>query len=182
MGRNMGKRSNFERINKDKYDTIDPRAVPPLIPHVEGINYVEPCAGKGCLIDQLAQHGLKCTAAYDIEPESFGIEEKDALTITHVEHQIITNPPWDRKLLHPMITHFITLGVDVWLLFDASWAYTEQAVPYLKNCHKIVVVPRLQWFRKTDSSAQDDCAWYLFKPYRNTDGGPIFINERGKKK
>lgn len=175
----MGRRSNFERIDKDKYDTVDPRAVPPLLPHLQGGIFIEPCAGKGCLIDQLLRHGLTCIYACDTDPDGLGIDEKDALTLTDIKHQIITNPPWKRKLLHALIEHFITLNVDVWLLFDAGWAYTEQAAPFMKFCHKIVVVPRLQWFLDTEHDAQDDCAWYLFKNYHNTDGGPLFINERG---
>lgn len=177
----MGRRSNFTRLDKDKYGTVDPRAVPPLLSHLTSDDFVEPCAGKGRLMDQLMRHGLNCVAALDIAPEGFAIEQKDALTLTSVPAQIITNPPWKRKLLHPLIEHFITLNVDVWLLFDAAWAYTEQAAPYLKNCHKIVVVPRLQWFLGTEFDAQDDCAWYLFRSYKNPDGGPILVNERGRK-
>lgn len=173
----MGRRSNFDRIPKDKYDTVDPRAVPPLLKHLVGGKFVEPCAGKGMLMDMLMRHGLTCIAASDIAPEGFGIEEKDALAITSVGAQIITNPPWTRKILHAMIEHFRSLGVDVWLLFDAAWAYTEQAAPYLKFCHKIITVPRLQWFPGTEFDAQDDCAWYLFRP---TEADTIFINERGK--
>ncbi len=178
----MGKRSSFERIEKDKYDTVDPRAVPPLLFHLEGKTFVEPCAGKGFLMDQLTRHGLKCLGASDIEPDGFAIEQKDALTIETVPAQIITNPPWKRKWLHPLINHFITLDVDVWLLFDAAWAYTEQAAPFMPHCHKIVVVPRLNWFPGTEFDAQDDCAWYLFRSYHNPDGGPIFVNERGQKR
>ncbi len=175
----MGRRSNFERIDKDKYDTVDPRAVPPLLRHLEGKEFIEPCAGKGFLIDQLRRNGLTCQYACDSHPDGLGIDTKDALTLTGIKHQIITNPPWKRKLLHALIEHFITLDVDVWLLFDAGWAFTEQAAPFLRYCHKIITVPRLQWFPGTNFDAQDDCAWYLFRSYKNPDGGPIFINERG---
>ena len=175
----MGRRSKFERIDKDKYNTIDPRAVPPLLPHLIGGTYIEPCAGKGCLMDQLTRHGLTCAYACDIAPEGFGIEHRDALTITQSDHMIITNPPWKREKMHKLIEHFLTLGVDVWLLFDASWAFSEQAVPYLKFCHKMIAMPRLQWFRNTEHSAQDDCAWYLFRP---NEGATVFINERERKR
>lgn len=177
----MGRRSDFPRIDKDKYDTVDPRAVPPLLSHLSSDDFVEPCAGKGRLMDQLMRHGLNCVAALDIAPEGFAIETQDALTLKSVPAQIITNPPWKRKILHALIQHFITLNVDVWLLFDAAWAYTEQAAPHLKNCHKIVVVPRLQWFPDTQFDAQDDCAWYLFKGEAAPNGGPILINERSRK-
>lgn len=53
----MGRRSNFVRIPKDKYDTVDPRAVPPLLKRLVGGKFVEPCAGKGMLMDMLMRHG-----------------------------------------------------------------------------------------------------------------------------
>ncbi len=172
----MGRRSNFERIDKDKYNTVDPRAVPPLIPHLLNGMFVEPCAGKGCLVDMLTRHGLTCVYAADSHPDGFGIDEKNALTLTGIKHQIITNPPWNRKMLHALIAHFITLGVDVWLLFDAGWMFTKQSSPFLKYCHKIITVPRLQWFPGTEHQAIEDCCWYLFRP---TVGETVFINERG---
>lgn len=102
----MGRRSNFVRIEKDKYDTVDPRAVPPLLGHLIGNEFIEPCAGKGFLIDQLMRNGLTCVSASDIAPDGFAIAQQDALTITEAKAQIITNPPWKRKWLHPMIEHF----------------------------------------------------------------------------
>lgn len=174
----MGRRSDFVRIDKDKYNTTDKRAVPPLLKHLNSTTYIELCAGKGDLIDLLTRNGLTCVYACDKYPDDEMVIERDALTIKEAKYQIISNPPWKRKLLHPLIKHFITLGVDVWLLFDAGWLFTEQAAPYLKYCHKVIAVPRLQWFPGTEHDAQDDCAWYLFKSELAPNGGPIFINER----
>src|SRR5690349_10187794 len=54
----MGKRSNFARIDRDAYQTIDPRAVDKLIPHLRGIRtFAEPCAGEGYLVGQLQAAG-----------------------------------------------------------------------------------------------------------------------------
>ena len=39
---------------------------------------------------------------------------------------IITNPPWDTKILHPMIEHFRSQNTT-WLLFDADWMHTKQS-------------------------------------------------------
>lgn len=171
----MGRRSNFDRIDKDKYNTVDPRAVLSLLPHLDQKTFIEPCAGKGCLIDHLSRKGLICSYACDIAPEGYGIDQKDALTLVHADHMIITNPPWERKKMHCLIKHFLTLNVDTWLLFDASWAFSKQSAFYLKFCHKIIAVSRLKWFLNTKHSAQDDCAWYLFRP---TVGQTVFINER----
>lgn len=56
----MGKRSSFERIERDFYPTPY-KAVPPLIPHLRGvIKFAEPCCGNGALIRHLERHGLRC--------------------------------------------------------------------------------------------------------------------------
>jgi hypothetical protein len=38
----------------------------------------------------------------------------------------ITNPPWDRKVLHPLIEHLSSIA-PTWLLFDADWMHTKQS-------------------------------------------------------
>lgn len=162
----MGKRSDFKRIGKDKYMTFDSRAVKPLLPHIQHIDrYIEPCAGDGSLIDNLAKHrpGMVCDSAYDIEPGREGIGERDALALGELYKPIITNPPWDRKILHPMIEHFITISPECWLLFDSDWAYTKQSAPYIKHCSHIVAVGRLIWIPGTKMTGKDNVSWYQFE-------------------
>lgn len=154
----MGKRSEFERIEKDFYRTIDPRAVLPLLPFIEGNTYVEPCCGEGDLINMLNPRAI-CLGFSDIETG------KDALTIDELycgnADMIITNPPWSRKLLHSMILHFCKLR-PTWLLFDADWAHTKQSSELMKYCTDIVSVGRLIWIEGTKTSGKDNCAWYRF--------------------
>ena len=163
----MGKRSDFKRIERDYYRTIDPKAVQALKHYIEpGKSFVEPCAGDGILTDQLTDvMKLLCVAEYDIEPQNERINKLDALTIDEkhviVADLIITNPVWDRKLLHPMIEKFASLR-PTWLLFDAGWAFTRQARPYLKYCVEIVNIGRLRWIPDTTMSGKDDCVWYHF--------------------
>jgi hypothetical protein len=73
---------------------------------------------------------------------------------------IITNPPWNRKILHPMIDFFTSKRVKTWLLFDADWMHTKQSIPYMSMCEKIVSVGRIKWFG--NMTGKDNCAWYLF--------------------
>ena len=63
----MGKRSNFERRDKDKYYT--PRAaVEPLLPHLKpNSTFFEPCAGNGALIEHLEGAGHTCKYACDVQ-------------------------------------------------------------------------------------------------------------------
>lgn len=165
----MGKRSNFERVERDYYPTPI-EAVYPLIPHLNKTTFYEPCVGDGRLISHLESEGLKCNGHSDIEPLCDSII-KNALTITENDvincEYIITNPPWDRKILHSMILHFISLK-PTYLLFDANWAYTKQAVPFMKYCNKIITVGRIKWIEGSLMAGKDDCCWYLFDKNNTT--------------
>lgn len=164
----MGKRSNFKRIKRDLYPTTDPAAVIPLLPFLEqGLAYAEICAGGGALIKLLDSYrpDLRCAYACDIKPTAAAIEKKNALHVTPADlagaKVIITNPPWDRDLLHQLIPHFTRLA-PTWLLFDADWMHTVQSVPHMPYCRRIVSVGRVRWFQETETSGKDNCAWYQF--------------------
>jgi hypothetical protein len=167
----MGKRSNFERKDRDAYQTIDPRAVDRLVPHLRGIRtFAEPCAGDGYLVGDLQRHGLICTYEGDI---TSGL---DALVHPFDEDAsfdaIITNPPWKRPILHLMIARFMQIA-PTWLLLDASWAHTKQSGPFIDQCSHIVSVGRLRWEPGTTMTGKDDSAWYRF--HSQHVGGPRFI-------
>lgn len=154
----MAKRSNFERVEKDYYPTIDPRAAKALHPFIEGLKYVEPCYGQGHLVKLIGETAA-CVNHSDIDT---GI---DALKIDGDYVQgadvIITNPPWSRNILHPMIIHFSSLR-PTWLLFDADWMHTQQSSELMKLCTDVVSVGRLIWIEGTKTSGKDNCAWYRF--------------------
>ena len=159
----MGKRSNFERVERDFYPT-PPEAVTPLLPHVEYVTmFSEPCAGDGSLIRALEIHGLSCIEAIDIEPRTEIATRADALDWwpDNSSDFIITNPPWERKVLHEMIIHFSSYR-PTWLLFDADWIHTRQAIPYLPRLRKVVSVGRVKWIKDSPHTGKDNCAWHLF--------------------
>lgn len=159
----MGKRSDFPRRKNDLYTTFDPRAVAALSPHLApGTRFVEPCAGAGDLIDQLVAAGHRCLAAWDIEPKRRDIFEADALKRKCLSGAMyITNPPWTRVLLHALIVH-LSDQAPTWLLFDADWAHTKQAAPYMSRLRKVVSVGRLKWIPGSEHDGKDNCAWHLF--------------------
>lgn len=162
----MGKRSNFERVERDFYPT-PLAAVLPLLPHIPyGSAFNEPCAGDGALVDHLEDNGMSCLVACDVDPKRNDIICKDALCPTgmienHSADYIITNPPWDRKILHPMIAHFSALK-PTWLLFDADWMHTKQSAPFMPYLRKVVSVGRVKWIPDSKMTGKDNCAWYLF--------------------
>ena len=164
----MGKRSDFKRVERDYYPTPI-AAVEPLIPHLPySFNYVEPCAGDGRLVSHINKltSGLgRCLHASDLEPRDPSVHKFDALRISFTYSTrldcCITNPPWDRKVLHPLIDHWLEI-CPTWLLFDADWMHTKQSVTYMSYCTKVVSVGRVKWIEDSKNTGKDNCCWYLF--------------------
>ena len=122
--------------------------------------YCEPCAGTLRMAKVLGMP----KEAYDIKIRTPLVRKLDALELEEKHVQgcdfIITNPPWTREILHPLIERFAQLR-PTWLLFDADWAYTKQANPYLRYCSTIVAVGRVSWM-ENGTSGLDNAAWYRF--------------------
>jgi hypothetical protein len=181
----MGKRSNFERVEHDQYDT-PARAVWPLLAHLEpGVTYAEPCAGRGDLIRHLAEDDFKCGYASDVAPRNrlspMQIKKRpfQKVTASHLRNcdMIITNPPWTREILHPLIEHFLTLK-PCWLLYDADWMHNGDPVPrLLKRCSKIVAVGRVKWIAGSQGAGKENCAWFHF-PTHHFDGPHFYGRKR----
>jgi hypothetical protein len=105
--------------------------------------------------------GHVCVKAWDIEPRDPGVNYGDAQKVLTFGHMTITNPPWTRSILHPLIV-FLSDQAPTWLLFDADWSHTRQAVPYLPRLRKIVSVGRVKWIPDSPFTGKDNCAWHLF--------------------
>ena len=184
----MSKRSQsegfqeFERRPRDFYQTPLEGVMPLLVHLPHRATFIEPCAGDGRLVRHLGRYGHRCLYACDILPQPSGsvkIAQRDILQppLLPDDHQplpqadyIITNPPWSRELLHPMIDVF-RRQAPTWLLFDAGWMFTGQAKPYLAFCDLIVNVGRLSWMGNGVSGV-DDCCWYRFNDRKSR---PVFI-------
>ncbi|WWT39633.1 putative adenine-specific methylase [Microcystis phage Mel-JY03] len=173
----MGKRSTFERLPRDFYPT-PAEAVAPLLPHLQpATTFFEPCAGDGALVRHLEAAGHICALASDIEPQADWIEQRCALTGTLLPMRVwkpvfITNPPWDRRILHPIIDRLSRFAPTL-LLFDSDWVHTLQAAPYQPYLAKIVSVGRVRWIPGTAMTGKDNCAWHLFD--RWSDGPTKFF-------
>lgn len=185
----MSKRTHtFKRRKQDRYFT-PPEAVVPLLSHLGDVtSYSEPCHGEGHLSDALfGLSGLKCDWASDFDEETgeFDATKCNYLPILNGASHFITNSPWTRELLHPIIEN-LSNQLPTWLLFDADWKYTVQkslakrigckTVPQLlERCVKIVAVGRVSWMQNGTSSL-DNCAWYLFD--KNFTGQTEFYGRR----
>ena len=160
----MGKRSNYNRLLRDSYDTPYKAAIPLLQHLTSHTEFIEPCAGKNALVNHLQKHGHKCIYASDIYPRDKKIENHCVFKRPfHPLGMIITNPPWDRKILHPFIGKIIAENRTAWLLFDADWCHTKQSIPFMPYIASIISVGRVKWIEGSQHSGKDNCAWYQVK-------------------
>lgn len=179
----MGKRSDFERVDRDFYPT--PAApVLDLAPYLSDVQgYVEPCAGDGQLVERLEGLGHLCTFAADLSPvgSMYGIAtEMDALDLTE-QHciaatHIITNPPWPAKSGRgeptlEMIRRWAALR-PTWLLLSADFAHNGYAAEVLAYCDLIVPVGRVKWIADSRFTGKDNAAWYRFDRRRYSAESP----------
>lgn len=161
----MSKRApGHERRPNDLYRTWDFKAVSPLLPFLPtNCDFVEPCAGDGVLADHLVSVGHKCILKSDIAPQRADIRRMSAHQIKSVPRGtlIITNPPWTREIMHPLLKHLCRIA-PVWALYDADWLFTKQAGPYMQFVRKAVAVGRVHWIEGTTTDGKDNCAWTLW--------------------
>jgi len=196
----MGKRSDFDRLEKSQYFTPE-AAFLPLVSFLPkgGFFFAEPCAGDGRLACHVENHtNGRARLLSDIGPEGArrtadihfdgawrdDVDERDAFEITerdlkaHHIDMIITNPPWERDkkndyILHRLIAHCASIA-PTWFLFDADWAHTVQAEPYLRYCTHIVSIGRVKWFQGTGQTGKDNAAWYHFDARAANTRAPAF--------
>lgn len=165
----LGKRDNnkFDRKPRDFYATIDPAAVTALVDHLPlPCQYVEPCAGAGDLVRELARHhAVVCVGACDLEPGASFIARFDCTKLSEESmlggiHCFITNPPFTWDLLQPILEHLPTLK-PTWLLLPADYMHNVRMGPYMKKCERLVSVGRLYW-EPNKKKGVDNYAWYKF--------------------
>lgn len=167
----MSKRApQFARRERDFYPTPY-EAVLPLIPHLRGVKtFAEPCAGEGHLVGHLQRHGLICSYEGDI---SSGY---DALTYRFEEDAtfdaIISNFPWRRDILHPLIERCMSIA-PTWIILDADWIHTKQSAAFIDQCSHVVSVGRVKWIEDSKHTGKDNSCWLRF--HAQHTGGPRFI-------
>ena len=178
----MGKRSHFIRKPRDFYPTPY-KAVLPLLPHLAPrTRFAEPCVGDGALVRHLEHHGHTCSWGSDIEDRSApavvsGVEVirkfpvADALTLTTTLRQadcIITNPPFSKEILFPLIEHLSSQN-STWLLLPADFMHNVGSAPFLVYCQHIISIGRVSW-EENGVSGKDNHCWYHFD--QNYEGPP----------
>ena len=160
--------SKFKRVPSDLYETWDPRAVLPLVPHLpESLTYIEPCCGHGALIRQLDGLGYTCAMASDVT--SSRVRDnivRDATTYdfgVFAGATIVTNPPYQWPILSRILDNTAAVKT-VWLLLPADYMHNQRMALYMARCSKVVAVGRLKWIKGSTSDSTKNFAWYCFGP------------------
>ncbi len=165
----MGKRSEFPRFPQDRYSTPD-TGVATLLPHLSpATRFIEPCAGEGFLVGHLKRAGHICVGAFDLDGHDARTSRYDVEDVD----RFITNPPWRRDALHAIIIN-LSDQAATWLLIDADWLHTKQAVPFVPRLRTVVSVGRVKWIPDSPFTGKDNACWTLFdRP--QPDGVTCFI-------
>lgn len=176
----MGKRSNFPKKDKDFYGTVDKKVLKDsFLGYIKGKTYAEPCYGHGDLEGLLlpyAQLRFKC----DIRATNVACKVQDALATTKEQVKdcdiIITNPPFSRDVLLPMIDHFISLK-PTWLLLPADYMHNQYFKPYMEKCSRVVSIGRICWFPTDEGkrvASTDNFCWYFWQKGATSDTYTVF--------
>ena len=178
----MSKRdaNKFKRRTRDCYDTPFAAFAPVerFVPR-SGVIW-EPCAGAYKLAGHIKSVSPKVRLLVtDIEPRHPWVQKQDALNVDPVNstmvEEIWTNPPFDHKVLHPMLDLFLQIA-PTWLLLPADRMHTQRFAPYMAHCRKIVSVGRVAWM-ENGTVGYDNFAWFQFMPDKQYRP-PSFIGPR----
>lgn len=149
------------RVENDFYPTPYAAALPLLRVLPPRTEFVEPCAGDGALVGHLERHGHTCLDAFDIAPRSFLIDEANALSrVPYEDAPVITNPPFDWKLLQPLLDHWISY-TRAWLLLPADMLPNLRFAPYSVYIRHIAPIGRVSW-QDNGKAGFDDFSWFYF--------------------
>ena len=159
----MGRRSDgFEKRPNDFYATPAPQAEIIARRLAPRTRFIEPCAGDGALVMALEAAGHVCVAASDIEPRDPEIATRDGADAGRAlsEYTIVTNPPWSRELLLPLLDAWIESPArQVWLLLASTHLMNRYSGPYAPRTAEIIPAGRPKWIADSKWSAKDDACW-----------------------
>jgi len=169
----MGKREEIKkpRRERDFYGTIDPDAIPEsFIPFIKGKSYADPMYGNGDLEDLLMEVAI-CKWRSDIRETVGSSRVMDALSLGKEDLYgvdiVLSNPPYDWKLLKPLLDHLPNLK-PTWFLLPADHMHNKRMGPYMRKCAWVVSVGRLFWMENKVKGV-DNYAWYEFRSSRDYD-------------
>jgi len=159
----MGKRSTFERVPRDLYNT-PVEAVRPLLRWLKPPTpFIDPCYGEGALARAIEASGHHFCGGFDL-PIDARVHYYGGMGFGSI---FITNPPyWGQPdNLHPLILN-LSDQAPTWLLMSSDWLFNQSSGPIIeKRLRRIVAVGRVRWIPGSPSDGKDNAAWLLFYKY-----------------
>jgi hypothetical protein len=167
----MSRRSSgFVRMERDFYPTPAETAahlLPWLAPRTV---FIEPCAGDLTLVDMLEAAGHRCVRAIDVMPRGrdlWRMEKADGASVGAGPEVLITNPPFAKGMLLPLLDAWLAAERRVWLLLPISVLCNLYFARYCPYIWRVVPAGRPKWIPDSKWSAKDDVAWVSFRPVVN---------------
>ena len=148
-------------------------AVWPLLRCLEpGTVFVEPCAGDGQLVRILESHGHICAYSCDLDPRHDSVTWDDAtLVIPESGEIVVTNPPFEERLLTPLLSHWLRCKSQVWLLLPSDLLMNHWFSPYAHAVWCIAPIGRVSWLGN-GKGGMENSAWVSFD-FAATTPGPL---------
>ena len=151
----MGKRTDYERVPHDLYET-PLSAVTALLPWLEpATRFVEPCIGRGALAGHLKRAGHVLVAAHDL-PDDARVMRYGALEGRGV--LAISNPPfWGRpRDLHALIAN-VSDQATFWALLQHDWLANAGSGVLASRVRTVIPVGRLKLIPDSASFRNGQC-------------------------
>lgn len=164
----MAKRSDFDRVPRDAYDTPQ-AAVDVLLSHIDRtVPWIEPAAGANALANALAQSGIRISHRRDIAPRAPGIIAGDgAILPPEVDgHGVVTNPPFRRCEFRRLLHAWLDQERTCWILQPSGFMHTQWFARERFHAHmaEVVSLPRLQWIPGSEFKETTDHVWVRYEP------------------
>ena len=154
----MGKRSDYERVPQDLYET-PMSAVTALLPWFEpATRFVEPCVGRGALVGHLKRAEHVLVAAYDL-PDDAG----------HAHYAAFEDGPKDLHTLLANISNQTTLRA----LLQHDWLANLGSGEMAPRAGRIVPVGRVKFIPDSPHSGMENVVWVKFT--RPSDEPTVFV-------
>jgi hypothetical protein len=131
-----------------------------------GATVSEVCAGAYRLADRLQFHGLTIGEAFDIAPRDPRVEVGDA-TVRVPRHLAITNPPFQRDLLMPILTAACRWPKGGWFLLPSDVLINRWFSPFAPHIVQVLPIGRVSWFGNGRNGYENYC-WVKVVPEPQT--------------
>jgi len=177
----MTRKSNFKRLDRDAYFTVDPRPVMALFDALPQLGneitaVCEPFCGGGHISEDLKAHNL-AVFSYDLKDYGYRyqIQKQDFFDMHSLPlccNSIISNGPYKRGISDKVIEHALNLlpegGYLALLLRHEFDAAGSRHKTFSKECGFYARVPlpfRLYWFPWDEDSEdpQYNHTWFVWK-------------------